>query len=519
MPGDPDVAVIGGGHNAGVAAAYLARAGLRVVVCEARDRFGGAVAGEPVFPGVAATLSRFSYLVSLLPDRIVDDLGLAIELRSRPVASYTPVGDDGIFVERPEGDETAVSFARLAGSADYPAWGRFHDQLTDVAAAIAPTLTEPLPTADEVRALIDPELWRGLVERPLDELLRTRFSSDVVRGIVATDALIGTDTRLDDPSLRQNRCFLYHVIGNGTGEWRVPVGGMGTVAAAIHRAALDAGAEVRLGTRVEAVRAEGDTRVLDLADGTELRAGLVLANCAPAVLDRLRGRTPAEVAEGTQIKINMVLRRLPRLRSGRDPEQGFAGTLHLHQSATELARAADAAAAGRIPDPLPCEVYCHTLTDRSILAEGLDTAGWHTLTLFGLHTPARLFRADPEGTRDLVRDAALRSLQHALAEPLEDCLATDVNGRPCVEAMSPLDVEAELGMPGGQIFHGDLSWPWLAGPDAPRTAAERWGVGTDDPRILLCGSGAVRGGAVSGLGGHNAAQAVLELLDHGPGDK
>jgi phytoene dehydrogenase-like protein len=111
------------------------------------------------------------------------------------------------------------------------------------------------------------------------------------------------------------------------------------------------------------------------------------------------------------------------------------------------------------------------------------------------------------------------SLQHALAEPLEDCLATDANGRPCVEAMSPLDIEAELGMPGGQIFHGDLSWPWLAGPDAPRTAAERWGVATDDPRILLCGSGAVRGGAVSGIAGHNAAQAVLELLDHGAEDK
>jgi phytoene dehydrogenase-like protein len=79
--------------------------------------------------------------------------------------------------------------------------------------------------------------------------------------------------------------------------------------------------------------------------------------------------------------------------------------------------------------------------------------------------------------------------------------------------MSPLDVEAELAMPGGHIFHGDLAWPWHTGPTPPQTPAERWGVATDDPRILLSGSGAVRGGAVSGIAGHNAAQAVLETLD------
>ena len=116
---DADVVIVGGGHNAGVAAAYLGRAGLRVIICEARDRFGGAVASEPVFPGVDAVLSRFSYLVSLLPDRIMHDLDLGIELRSRPVASYTPVGDDGLLVERPEGAETAASFARLAGPDDH----------------------------------------------------------------------------------------------------------------------------------------------------------------------------------------------------------------------------------------------------------------------------------------------------------------------------------------------------------------------------------------------------------------
>jgi phytoene dehydrogenase-like protein len=175
-----------------------------------------------------------------------------------------------------------------------------------------------------------------------------------------------------------------------------------------------------------------------------------------------------------------------------------------------LQAAYEEALAGHIPDPMPCEVYCHTLTDGSILDPELRAAGYHTLTLFGMHTPPALFTADPEGSRERARDAALRSLQDVLAEPLQPCLALDRRGEPCVEVMTPLDIEAELGMPGGNIFHGDLAWPWLAEDETATTAAKRWGVATRHPGILLCGSGAVRGGAVSGLGGHNAAMAVLE---------
>jgi phytoene dehydrogenase-like protein len=127
-----------------------------------------------------------------------------------------------------------------------------------------------------------------------------------------------------------------------------------------------------------------------------------------------------------------------------------------------------------------------------------------------MHTPHSLFTADPDGSRQQAKMAALRSLQSVLAEPLEPCLARDRHGEPCIEVMTPLDIEAELGMPGGNIFHGDLSWPWLSNDAPAKTAAERWGVATGHRGILLCGSGAVRGGAVSGLGGHNAAMAVLE---------
>ena len=505
------VIIIGGGHNGLVAATYLARAGRRVTVLEARATLGGAVASAAIFPGVDARLSRFSYLVSLLPELIIEDLGLSVELRSRRVKSYTPVGGSGLLVERPEGRRTRESFADLTGgSAEFESWMNLEDDLGRLASVVAPTLTEPLPRAADLRAQIPDDLWTALVERPIGELLEARFGHDAVRGVALTDALIGTFTTAHDPTLRQNRCFLYHVIGNSTGEWRVPVGGMGAVAAELTRVATESGAELRTGAAVTSLRplSTGGSQVT-LDGGESIESELVLVNCAPATLQRLL-QEPYVDPVGSQTKINIVVRRLPRFASGIDPQTGFAGTLHLGQGYRELQAAYETAETGQIPDPMPCEVYCHTLTDPSILSPELQAAGYHTLTVFGLHTPAGLFRNDPDGARDRAGQAALRALQAVLAEPLEDCLAVDADGRPCVEVMSPLDIEAAVGMPGGHIFHGDLAWPWLSDRATPSTPAERWGVATAHPGLLLCGSGAVRGGAVSGIGGHNTAMAVLE---------
>jgi phytoene dehydrogenase-like protein len=513
-----DVVVVGGGHNALVAAAYLGRAGVSVCVLERADHLGGAAVSGRVFAGVDARLSRYSYLVSLLPDRIVAELGLRLSLVSRPVASFTPVRDDergdlGLLVEHPAGPATAESFRTLTGSdREYAAWCDFYADAARLAEVVAPTLLEPLPAADELRRRVGRAGWDRLVGQPLGVTLEDTFEHDAVRGVVLTDALIGTFTSAHDPTLRQNRCFLYHVMGNGTGEWRVPVGGMGAVTAELERAARAAGAELVTGAEVVRVDADGrDAEVAYVTDGgagDELRVAgrFVLAGAAPAVLDRLRGRSDAAPPEGALVKINMVLDRLPRLRSGHEPDVAFAGTFHIDEGYAALESAHAAAAAGRLPDPLPGEVYCHTLTDPSILAPELAARGLHTLTLFGLQTPARLFTDDHDGS--VLADAVRRhvaGLDAYLVEALAECLARDGEGRPCLEAVGPGDLESTLAMPGGHIFHGDLSWPWVDDDDR-----DRWGVSTDVSNLLVCGAGARRGGGVSGIGGHNAAMAVLE---------
>jgi phytoene dehydrogenase-like protein len=509
--GHSEIVIVGGGHNGLVAATYLARAGRQVSILEARAELGGAVASAQVFQGVAARISRFSYLVSLLPSLIIEELGLRLELRSRQVRSYTPIDGSGLLIARQEGRLTRDSFRSITGNErEYQAWVAFQDRLHELAAVIEPTLTQPLPQVDELQSRLDPWLWASVVERPLGELVESTFSNDTVRGLVLTDALIGTFSWAHDQSLRQNRCFLYHVIGNGSGEWKVPVGGMGAVTAELVRVAQAANVSIRTGCPVAAIEPlSSGGWIARLPNDESITAEMILANCAPATLQRLLGE-PYEPPIGSQTKINIVLRRLPQFRSGIEPATGFAGTLHLGQGYSRLQQAYEEASAGQIPDPMPCEVYCHTLTDGSILDPELRAAGYHALTLFGMHTPPNLFTADPDGSRERAKAAALRSLQSVLAEPLEPCLALDRGGEPCVEIMTPLDVEAELGMPGGNIFHGDLAWPWLAGDAPATTAADRWGVSTGHPGILLCGSGAVRGGAVSGLGGHNAAMAVLE---------
>ena len=492
-----DVTIIGGGHNGLVAATYLAQAGKSVVILEANPEIGGATQSVQAFEGFDANLSRYSYLVSLLPDAILADLGLSFECISREVSSYTPYDDKGLYVSRQWDEKTAQSFNQLDPTGhEAAAWQQFYGEVAEFAQKIAPTLLQPLKTRSELKDHIDlPKTWDYLIERPIGEEIDKRFKNDLVKGVVLTDALIGTFASAYD--LQANICFLYHLMGNGTGEWKVPVGGMGALVKELIRVATESGVEIKVSAKVVSVVSDTSGVAVRTESGDVYQSDYLLSNAAPAVLAKLRGKAQPQSLDGSQMKINILLKRLPKLKSGIDPRLAFAGTFHANESFSQFEQTFKDAQSGLMPAKMPIEMYCHTLSDPSILGADLQEAGYQTLTLFGLHTPASLFDADNDLAREAALASALASINEYLAEPIEDVIAA-------IEVKTPLDIEAAIGLPRGNIFHKDLSMPFRENGSAPS-----WGVETDDPRIYICGAGAVRGGGVSGIPGHNAAMAIL----------
>ena len=493
-----DVVIIGGGHNGLVAATYLARAGKSVRILEANPEIGGASQSVKTFPEYDANLSRYSYLIALLPDKIVDDLGLSFECVSRDVSSYTPYGENkGLYVSRAWDSKTEQSFNEIDPSGkEGQAWQDFYAEVAQFAERIAPTLLEPLKTRTELRKQInlDP-IWQYLVEEPIGKVITERFNNDVVRGVVLTDALIGTFASAYD--LQANICFLYHLIGNGTGEWKVPKGGMGALVNELVRVATESGVEISLNAKASKVTSTATGVEVVIETGEVVSADYLLSNAAPQVLAKLRGTTAPNSLDGSQMKINILLKRLPKLKSGIDPRLAFAGTFHANESFSQFETVFAEAQKGVMPAKMPIEMYCHTLSDPSILGQELQDAGYQTLTLFGLHTPASLFDADNDAAREAALKSALASINEYLAEPIEDVIAA-------IEVKTPLDIEEAIALPRGNIFHTDLAMPFREDG-----SQESWGVETDDPRIFICGAGAVRGGGVSGIPGHNAAMAIL----------
>lgn len=496
-----DVVIIGAGHNGLVAATYLAKAGKSVLMLEANAEVGGATQSTQVFPQFDAKLSQYSYLVSLLPDLIVKELGLSFECISRDVSSYTPYKDQGIdkglFISRNWDESTQSSFSQLDPTGNEAKhWQEFYGEIAEFAQKIAPTLMQPLKSRDELMELINlPKVWNYLIETPIGEEICKRFSNDVVRGVVLTDALIGTFSSAFN--LQANICFLYHLIGNGTGEWKVPLGGMGALTAELQRVATDHGVKILTNSEVIEINTQGKLVAVTTVSGDEFQSHFLLSNAAPAVLAKLQNKSKPSSLDGSQIKINILLKRLPQLKSGIDPRLAFAGTFHINETFSHLENSFNQASEGELPTTLPLEMYCHTLSDPSILSKELQEQGYQTLTIFGLHTPASLFDYDHDGARAQVLQAALTSLNQYLAEPIEDVIAA-------LEIKTPLDIEASISLPRGNIFHQDLSFPFRQ-----EGSQQIWGVETDDPRIFICGAGALRGGGVSGIAGHNAAMAVL----------
>jgi phytoene dehydrogenase-like protein len=281
---------------------------------------------------------------------------------------------------------------------------------------------------------------------------------------VFTDAKIGVFTHPHDETLLQNRCFLYHLIGNKTGEWKVPVGGMGTVASKLEEAARGSGAEMVTDVKILRVDVDGTTRAVEFEAGGKrqtIEARFLLVNFGRNVLATYvnDGYEPAATDEGSVFKINMLLRRLPRLKSAQhDSVDAFRGTFHSDEGYEQMKASYQAASSGNLPEKLPCEVYCHTLTDDSILSPELRAQGFHTMTLFGLDTPYRLFTKDNETMRQRAERGFIDSLNRSLAEPLEDCLAVLAMGVSVSKARARRHRRSARALPGQHLpGRADLS--------------------------------------------------------------
>jgi len=518
-----DVVILGAGHNGLVAAAYLARAGLTVLLLEKNDYIGGATTSQKVFPDYDANLSRYSYLVSLFPEKIIRDLGLNLELRSRVTASFTPYvkngHHDGLLLSNVSEEVSRQSIIELTGShAEHEQRKKFYDLARVFAENVWDTMLEPLVAKEDFQRRFDVddahrEAWRSLVEEPLGCAIERYLQNDLLCGLVFTDAKIGVFTHPHDETLLQNRCFLYHLIGNKTGEWKVPVGGMGSLVRELEQAARKNGTEMLTRVDLRTLDLNGKKHSIEFAlhgKTQTVEARFLLVNFGRNVLAKFLGKPyqPDVTDEGSVFKINMLLRRLPKLKAPHDASDAFCGTFHIDEGYQEMNVSYEQALRGQLPDKVPSEVYCHTLTDDSILSPELREKGFHTLTLFGLDTPWRLFAEDNDTMRQRAEDKFVQGLNGWLAEPLEDCLALARDGSLCIESKSPVDIEESLGLYHGNIFQDAPTFPFAGTKEQVGT----WGVETEFDNVFFCGSTAHRGGAVSGIPGHNAAKKVLETI-------
>jgi phytoene dehydrogenase-like protein len=425
-----------------------------------------------------------------------------------------------LLVDNQNLEATANSFASIDAKEDAKAWQEFYQKTTLLAQALFPSVLHPLLTRSEAKQKLkvlsgSDQIWQEFIEEPVGQVIEKSFQSDLVRGVVLTDGLIGTFGSNLDPNLDVNKCFLYHVIGNETGDWNIPIGGMGQVTDSLYKTAKQLGVTLLADCEVTAIHEDGTVQYKRDEKVQTAQGQFVLANVSPTELEKLTGEEnivpQATKMDGSQVKVNLLLKRLPKLKDPSvDPEAAFGGTFHINETYSQLQTAFEQANRGEIPNPLPCEIYCHSLTDPSILSQELQDQGVQTLTVFALHTPHKLLEGkDQDQMREKLKQAVLASLNSVLSEDIEDLLMTDGNNEPCIEVKTTKDLEDVLRLPGGNIFHGALEWPFIEDTANTYSPAQRWGVETKWDRLLVCGAGARRGGAVSGIAGHNAAMSVL----------
>ncbi|MCP5368614.1 MAG: NAD(P)/FAD-dependent oxidoreductase [Hyphomicrobiales bacterium] len=520
-----DAVIVGGGHNGLTCAAYLARAGLRVRLFERRPILGGAAVTEEFHPGFRN--STCAYTVGLLDPGVMADLDLAghgLRILRRPMSNFLPLDDGGALCLHPDPARTRDEVARLSPGdagrlADYEATlDRLAGILRDLARETPPNAGGGLAAwwrayrASAPLRRQDPETWRDLLDLftlSAAEFLERWFAHDAVKALFAFDAVVGTYTSPFAPGSAY--VLLHHCFGQvdgARGVWGHAVGGMGAVTAAMARAAEAAGAVLETDAPVARVLvADGRAAGVELADGRRVRAPVVAANVNPRLLllDLVPdGALPAQVtarmgryrcASGT-LRMNVALRELPDFtaRPGTGPQPHHGAGIVIAPSLDYMDRAyQDARRHGFSRAPIV------ELLIPSVLDDSLAPPGRHVASLFCQHFDPELpGGASWDDRREAAADAAIAAVTRFAPNFAESIIARRV--------LTPLDLEREFALVGGDIFHGAMRLNQMF--------SARPLLGLADYRmpltgLYLCGAGAHPGGGVTALPGRNAAREIL----------
>jgi phytoene dehydrogenase-like protein len=521
-----DAVIVGAGHNGLVTAGYLARAGWRVLVLERRAVVGGACVTEEVF-GPGYRVSTAAYLVSLLQQRVVRDLELhrfGYQVLPKDPASFGPLPDGRHLFLYPDQHRTCEAIAAFSAvdAQRYPAYEAWIERAVQF---IEPLLLESppnLPPRDVGDWLRLGRLGARLVRRSPRELgdllrlftasardvLEPWFESDALKVALATDGVIGTSGGPATPGTAY--VLLHHVmggVGGVRGLWGFVRGGMGALSDALAASARAAGAEVLTSAEVERVLIQGEraTGVM-LRDGRELRARVVVSNADPKrtflglvgaehLPDDLVRQMQTYRCAGASFKLNLAVGELPSYTALPGTQVGpqHRATTHICPSLDHLERAWDDAKYGRPSHEPLLEVTIPTTYDPE-----LAPPGKHLVSVFAQYAPYQL----RQGSWDQERERFAQRVVDLLGQ-----YAPNLPGAiEKVHALSPLDLEREYGLTGGNIFHGELSLDQLF---AFRPVAGCARYATPVRGLYLCGSGTHPGGGVTGAPGHNAAHAIL----------
>lgn len=513
-----DAVIVGGGHNGLVAACYLAEAGLKTCLLERYHTVGGAAISEEYVPGF--TFSTGSYVLSLMPRSILDDLGLwaeGVDFIERNPRFFAPF-PDGSSLTYWNDHARWLEEIRQISPKDAAAYDHYDAFIERACQVMDKYILRRPPSWSEVAAELsspaDAAIFQKVFLGSAADIAEHFFESEQMQAVVAATGLIGTFRGPRDTGTGYVK--LYHSMGMSTGHrgrWTYVRGAMGSITRALGAVARKKGVEIRTGAEVERITvANGRATGVALTSGEEIAARLVLSNADPKrtyltlVDERELPANYRRAIEGIKIespvmKINLAVEELPKFEAlGDDPErqrQGSTGGLFIAPSIDAMQAAYEDARQGR-PSAHPfMNIHMQSAVDPTVAPPGK-----HTISIFTQYFPYALAEGTWEERRPEIADHVIKEFA-GYAPNIPDAIIG-------MQVLAPPDLEARFGLTGGHIFHGELV-PEQAFDlrPVPGSSSYEGPIGG----LFLCGSGAWPGGCVMGAPGHNAAMEIISRMN------